>query len=88
MFAFRLLKALIKLSAAFFVSANTTPFPCVPSKSLTIKGAPPTMSINSSVSKGELAKPVVGIGNPLLMSICNENSLSLDFVIEDAVFKV
>ena len=68
MLAFKLLKALIKLSAAFLVSAKTTPFPCVPSSSFTISGAPPTILIKSLVSKGELANPVVGMGKPLLMS--------------------
>ena len=62
--AFKLLKALITLSAAFLVSARTTPFPCVPSSNFTIKGEPPTIFIKSSVSKGELANPVVGISTP------------------------
>jgi hypothetical protein len=36
--AFKLLNALITLSAAFFVSARTTPFPCVPSSNFTMSG--------------------------------------------------
>ena len=74
-------------SAAFLVSAKTTPFPCVPSNSFTIKGEPPTILIKSSVSKGELANPVVGMSTPLFNNNCSENSLSLDCVIAEALFK-
>ena len=56
-----LLKALITLSAALLVSAKTTPFPWVLSKSLMIKGAPLTILMRSLVSRGDLAKPVMGM---------------------------
>ncbi|MNR44698.1 hypothetical protein D3C85_1634700 [compost metagenome] len=69
------------------VSAKTTPFPCVPSNNFTIKGEPPTILIKLSVSKGELAKPVVGISIPLFKSNCNEYNLSRDWVMAVAEFK-
>lgn len=53
--------AAMTLSAAFTVCANTTPLPCVPSRSLITSGAPPTRLINAFVFLGEWAKPVIGI---------------------------
>ena len=61
MLACKLLKALITLSAALLVSAETTPFPWALCNNLMTKGAPPTILIRSLVSKGDLAKPVIGI---------------------------
>ena len=81
------MNALITDSAAFLVSARTTPFPCVPSNNFTIKGEPPTIFIKSSVSKGEFANPVVGISTPFLSNNCNENNLSRDCVMAAAEFK-
>ena len=49
------------LSAAFLVSASTTPLPWVDSSSFTIKGAVPTKAIRFEVSLGEAAKAVVGM---------------------------
>src|SRR6056297_655867 len=54
-------KASITDSAAFFVSARTTPLPCVDSSSLTISGAVPTRPIRLPVSLGEAAKAVLGM---------------------------
>ena len=44
------LKASKTDSAAFLLSAKTTPKPCVPSSNLIITGTPPTCSITSSTS--------------------------------------
>ena len=64
MLACKLLNALITLSAALLVSAETTPFPCVLSNNLMMRGEPPTISIKSLVSRGDFAKPVTGICIP------------------------
>jgi hypothetical protein len=56
-------------------------------QNFTIKGEPPTIFIKSSVSKGELANPVVGISTPLFNNNCKENNLSLDCVMAAALFK-
>ena len=53
-------KAAMTDSAAFFVSASTTPTPWVPSSSFTITGAPPTVSSRPSMSLVEWAKAVTG----------------------------
>ena len=81
MLAFRPMKASITLSAALWVSANTTPIPWVPSSSLMTRGAPPTMSMRSPTSSGECAKPVTGRPMPLRASNCSERSLSRERLI-------
>ena len=48
-------------SAAFLVSASTTPFPWVDSSNFTINGAVPTSAIRFDVSLGDAAKAVVGM---------------------------
>ena len=53
-------RALMTDSAAFFVSARTTPIPWVPSRSLTTTGGPPTISRSSAMSWVEWAYPVTG----------------------------
>ena len=63
-------------SAAFLVSARTTPMPWVPSSSLTTTGAPPTVSSRPSMSLVEWAKPVTGSPIPPWLSSCSDRSLS------------
>ena len=59
--AFSPRKAEITDSAAFRVSASTTPLPCVLSSSFTISGVDPTSPIRFPVSLGEAAKAVAGM---------------------------
>ncbi len=63
-------------SAAFLVSARTTPTPWVPSSSLTTSGAPPTISITPSMSLVEWAKLVIGSPTPERARSCIDRSLS------------
>ncbi len=81
-------KASITDSAAFFVSASTTPLPCVPSTSLMISGAPPTRSMTLSVSFTDLANAVTGSPIPWRARICKARSLSRDRPIASAVTSV
>ena len=69
-------KAAMTDSAAFLVSASTTPTPWVPSSSLTITGAPPTVSSRPSMSLVEWAKPVTGRPMPAADSSWRLRSLS------------
>lgn len=82
MLAFRLVKALITLSAALLVSARTTPMPLVLSRSLMTRGAPPTILMSSLVSRVELAKPVTGMSTPLRERSWRARSLSRDLRME------
>ena len=70
------IKASIMASAAFSVSAKTTPMPWVPSNNLITTGAPPTFLIKSDTLSGRLAKPVLGMPIPLRDSNCRDLSLS------------
>ena len=81
MFAFKPINASMMLSAAFAVSANTTPIPCVPSSNLITNGAPPTFLIKSLMLSGLLANPVRGKPIPLRDKSCNERSLSRERLI-------
>ena len=76
MFTLRPMKASITLFAAVAFSASTTPMPCVPSRSLMTRGAPPTMLMRSGISSGEWAKPVMGMPIPFRASSWRERSLS------------
>ena len=69
-------KAAITDSAAFLVSASTTPTPWVPSSSFTITGAPPTVSSSPSMSLVEWAKPVTGRPMPVPGQQLQARSLS------------
>ena len=80
MLAFMPMNAWITDSAAWLVSASTTPIPWVPSSSLITSGAPLTMVIRSGMSSGEWAKPVTGRPMPLRDSSCSERSLSRERV--------
>ena len=76
MLALRPMNASMTLSAAWEVSARTTPMPWVPSRSLITDGAPPTNWSRSPTSSGERAKPVTGIPMPLRASSWRLRSLS------------
>ncbi len=76
MFASSVLKASMTEVAALAVSASTTPSPCVPSRSLSTRGAPPTTVISAAVSLVEWAKLVVGRPIPSRDRSCRARSLS------------
>ena len=80
MFASSCRKASMTDSAAFRVSASTTPRPCVPSRSLTMRGAPCTASMTSWVSFTERAKAVTGRPSPARDSSWRARSLSRERV--------
>ena len=74
------MKPSITLSAAFWVSASTTPMPWVPCSNLITSGAPPTILMTSLMSSGLCAYPVSGMPMPLRDSSCIERSLSRERV--------
>ena len=81
MLAFKPINASMIASAAFAVSASTTPIPWVPSSNLITTGAPPTFLIKSFALSGLLAKPVRGRPIPLRDNNCNERNLSRERLI-------
>ena len=73
-------------SACLTDSASNTPIPWVPSMSLMITGAPPTLSIAGSTSFLSRTNVVRGRPTPCRLSICRLRSLSLELLIPWAVF--